>query len=248
MMPGSEQSDASATSVHADYGVAAGGDILNNTIQIIRGLNEQEVGQRIAEANRPLGEQLAALAEQVARDKGVPLATLRAVLGKFGEADVADDQIPQRLNAKADEYKELVARLREDRPELAEVRKQALELIDQGDFDRARAVLSGARYAARSLREAGSRNEAELLTDEARLDHLQLAYRDAAAKYAEAAALIAPFDHDGEWVLLMRQASELWDQGKDFGDNGALSEAAVIYNRALDLSPRETSPLRWARV
>jgi len=40
--------------------------------------------------------------------------------------------------------------------------------------------------AARALREEASHNEAEFLADEARIDHLQLAYRTAAAKYAEA--------------------------------------------------------------
>ena len=45
---------------------------------------------------------------------------------------------------------------------------------------------------------------AELLADEARIDRLQLAYRNAAAKYAEAAVLVAAFDRHGEWGLLMR--------------------------------------------
>jgi len=72
------------------------------------------------------------------------------------------------------------------RSEIGPIREQALALVDRGDLDRARAVLNGGR---RALREDASRNEAELLADEARIDHLQLAYRNAAAKYAEAAVL-----------------------------------------------------------
>ena len=65
------QSDASAGLIHADHGsIAVGRDIRDSAIKV--GLDEQETGQRIAEATRPIAEQLAALADQVARDKGVP--------------------------------------------------------------------------------------------------------------------------------------------------------------------------------
>ena len=241
--PRTSKSDA----VQADYGgIAAGRDIRDTTIHI--GLDEQEVGQRIAEANRPLEVRLAALADQVARDKGILAAPLHAVLAKLGDATIPEHEIPARLDAAADELIELraqLARLRNDRPELAAIREQALALVDRGNLDQARAMLSGGRAAARALREAASRSEAELLADEARIDHLQLAYRAAAAKYAEAAALVAPFDRDGQWEFLMCQAGELDDQGSDFGNNGALVEAIGIYKRGLALFPR-TSPLQWA--
>ncbi|HXZ02700.1 MAG TPA: tetratricopeptide repeat protein [Stellaceae bacterium] len=196
-----------------------------------------------------LSEQFAALAEQVARDKGVPAAPLRAVLVKLGEAHVPDHEIPQRLDAAADELIALRAqllRLTNERPELAAIRKRALALIDRGDFDQARAVLNRGRETARALREEASRSEAELLADEARIDHLQLAYRAAAAKFAEAAVLVASFDRSAQWGFLMNQASELYDHGRKFGDNEALAEAIAAYGRALALVPRATSSLDWA--
>jgi hypothetical protein len=58
------------------------------------------------------------------------------------------------------------------------IRDQALALIDAGDLDAARAALNRGREAARALREETSRNEAEFLANEARIDHLQLAYSD----------------------------------------------------------------------
>ncbi len=198
---------------------------------------------------RQFEERLAALAEQVARDKGVPAAPLRAILEKLGEAGVPDPEIPARLAAKADELLELSAqlgRLRNDRPELAAVRAEALRLIDRGDLDLARAALNRGREIARALREEASRSEAELLADEARIDHLQLAYRAAAAKYAEAAALVAPFERDSEFRYLLRQAGELVALGDEFGDNDALAEAIVVYRHALDCVPRATAPLDWA--
>ena len=198
---------------------------------------------------RQFEEKLAALAEQVARDKGVPAAPLRAILEKLGEAGVPDAEIPARLAAKADELLELnaqLARLRNDRPELAAVRQEALRLIDLGDLDLARAALNRGREIARALREEASRSEAELLADEARIDHLQLAYRAAAAKYAEAAVLVAPFGRDSEFGYLSRQAGELYDQGNEFGDDDALAAAIAVYRQALDCVPRATASHDWA--
>src|SRR5258707_10181075 len=76
--------------------VAAGRDI---TRPVIIGLDEK----RLAEAQKPRADQLEKLAIQVARDKGVEVAPLRAILVKMGEVGVRDEDIPQRLNEKADE-------------------------------------------------------------------------------------------------------------------------------------------------
>jgi hypothetical protein len=147
----------------------------------------------------------------------VATAPLLAILAKLGERGVPDFEIPARLDALADQLIELrgqLGRLRNDRPEFALIREQALALIDHGDLDAARAALNRGREAARALREETSRNEAEFLADEARIDHLQLAYRRAAQKYAEAAGVVAPFGPDAEWQYVLRQASELNDQDR----------------------------------
>ena len=194
-------------------------------------------------------QKLAETVDQLARDKGIPAAPLRAILSKLGEAGIPDYEIPARLNAAADEVIELraqLARLRSERPDLAAIRERALALIDHGELDQARAVLSGGRAVARALREEASRNEAELLADEARISHLQLAYRAAAANYAEAATLVASFDPEGEWAFLSGRANELYQQGSEFGDNGALVEAIAVYQHLLTLRPRSHSPLDWA--
>ncbi|MBV8775195.1 MAG: tetratricopeptide repeat protein [Deltaproteobacteria bacterium] len=48
------------------------------------------------------------------------------------------------------------------------------------------------------------------------------------------------------WGFRLRQASALYDQGLDFGDNAALGEAIAVYGEALGLVPRERVPLDWA--
>jgi hypothetical protein len=240
--------DAQQPPVKAQEGsISAGRDAIGNTIN--QGLDEKALGPVLTEAQRPITEQLAALTAQVARDKGVEAAPLRAVLEKLGQAGVPDAEIPARLNRAADQLLELqaqLARLRNDRPELAEVRVQALALIERGDLDGARAVLNRGREAARALREEASRSEAELLADEARIDHLQLSYSGAAAKYGEAAALVKSFDPQAEWHFIILQADELRDQGREFGDNQALDDAIELYRHGLILVPNERVPLDWA--
>src|SRR6516162_8733436 len=99
------KSKAPGPTVQADRGgIAAGRDIH-------LGLDEEEIGRRLAESQEPLLAKFEALAEQVARDKGIAAAPLRAVLAKLGENGVPDDKIPARLDAAADELIELRAQL-----------------------------------------------------------------------------------------------------------------------------------------
>jgi tetratricopeptide (TPR) repeat protein len=235
--------------VSVDRGVGAGRDIRDSTIQI--GLDEKDIAQWLDEAQRPVTEQLASLTAQIAREKGVEVAPLRAILVKLGEAGIPDHEIPSRLDAAADQLIELrpqLARLTHDRPEFASIRNQALAHIDQGELDAARAALARGREAARALRDNVSRNEAEFLADEARIDHLLLDYRAAADKFAEAAALVTSFNRDVGWEYLVKQAHELYNHGAEFGENQSLLQAIGVYRSALTLVPRELVPLQWART
>ena len=259
MSEGTPQGQSGGVNISGHVG-SVGGDIVGRD-KI--GVDEKEVGRQIAEAQRPVTEQLiehratlARLTEQMAREKGVEIKPLRAILGKLGEAGVPDDEIPARLDAAANQLISLrtqLARLTNERPEFASIRNQALAYIDRGEFDAARAALARGRDAARPLREkgralyeTGSRNEAEFLADEAGIDHLNLAYRAAADKYAEAASLVGSFDRDAQQKYLLQQAGALGDQGREFGDNEALLEAIDLYRLALTFAPRERAPLQWA--
>src|SRR6266849_2316793 len=81
--------------------VTAGRDI---TGPVNIGLDEKKVGQRVAEAQKPLAEQLEKLVAEVAREKGVPIAPLKAILARLGEFNVPEEQIPARLAAQVDAY------------------------------------------------------------------------------------------------------------------------------------------------
>src|SRR5262249_12535214 len=111
------------------------------------GLDETKVGERI----KPLDEKLEKLLALTAREKGVEVAPLRAILVKMGEVGVRDEDIPKRLNDKADELiklREESARLQRGPAELASFAEQAETLINKGDLDGVRAALAEGRTMA----------------------------------------------------------------------------------------------------
>ena len=166
---------------------------------------------------------------ETAEAKGVPEAPLRKVLKRLGETEVAEAEIPDHLAKAADELIRLrvdLVRLRNDRPEFAAIRARASALIDKGDFDAARTALNQGRQAARALREEASRTEAGFLTDEARVDRLQLNYDGACAKFAEAARL----DPDNVWIWI--ELGDLWVM------RGSLAEAAKAFLGAREAAAR----------
>jgi len=176
-----------------------------------------------------LERQFKAHLAETAEAKGVPEAPLREVLKRLGETEVAEADIPQRLAEAADELLRLradLARLRNDRPEFAALRERASALIDQGDFDAARATLSEGRQRARELREEMSRTEAGFLAQEARVDRLQLSYEAACAKFAEAAKL------DPDNVAIWGELGDLWIV------RGSLDEAGRAFSSARDAAAR----------
>ncbi len=190
----------------------------------------------ISERLDKLAAQQKELAAQVAHDKGVPVEPLLSVLVKLGEKGVQETDVPKRLDAAADELIKLRAEIQQFQhgpPALAAIAQEAQTLIDKGDLDDARHALVRGREAARAQRSDASRDQAKFLALDARVDDLQLAYQSAAAKYAEAAGLVAPFDTKQQWDFLFSQAGELVKQGDEFGDNAALVEAIDLYRRAL---------------
>jgi tetratricopeptide (TPR) repeat protein len=179
--------------------------------------------------------------------KGVEVPPLRATLVIIVKAGIGNEDT--RLDEQANElirFREEIARLRRGPAQLASFAELAETLIKRGDFDGTRVALAEGRKAA--LREQLSHYEADFLAQGARVDHPQLAYRSAAAKYAEAARLMATFDPLDQWKYTLAQADELYRQGDEFGDNRALAEAIALYRDCLLLVPRLPRPLDWAKT
>jgi hypothetical protein len=135
-----------STSVTVETGIASGHDT-----NIIGPVTIGPTAKDITEAQKPLEAHLEKLAAQVAREKAVEIAPLRAILAKLGEAGVKDEDIPKSIEAKGDELIKLCAeieRLRQEPPERATFAKEAQALIDKGAFDAAREVLAKGRVPA----------------------------------------------------------------------------------------------------
>jgi tetratricopeptide (TPR) repeat protein len=234
----------SAPGVIADHGSVAAGRDITGPVTINPDANE--VVQQVAAAQNERYDRILA---EIARDKGVEVAPLRAVLVKLGEKGVPEEDIPKRLDSAAEELIKLRAeneQFRRGPPALAAIAEEVQALLDKGEFNDARRALARGREAARALRIDASRYEAAFLAQEARVDDLQLAYRAAAAKYAEAAGLVAPFDTEQQLRFLVDQAVALFKQGDEFGDNAALTDAIDVRHQCLALTPRSERPLDWA--
>jgi len=234
----------SAPGVIADHGSVAAGRDITGPVTINPDANE--VVQQVAAAQNKRYDRILA---EIARDKGVEVAPLRAVLVKLGEKGVPEEDIPKRLDSAAEELIKLRAeneQFRRGPPALAAIAEEVQALLDKGEFNDARRALARGREAARALRIDASRYEAAFLAQEARVDDLQLAYRAAAAKYAEAAGLVAPFDTEQQLRFLVDQAVALFKQGDEFGDNAALTDAIDVRHQCLALTPRSERPLDWA--
>jgi tetratricopeptide (TPR) repeat protein len=217
--------------------------------------NAKDITAPILEQIEKLDGRQKETAAQIARKKGVEIPPLLAVLVKMGEKGVKVEDIPKLLDAKANGLIKLHSEtdlLRKGPAELAAIAQEAQSLIDKGELAAASQALErgrkAARKAARAQRINASRDEAKILVLDARVDDLQLAYRSAASKDGEAAALVAPFDSIMRQSLLRKQAFELYKQGEEFGDSAGLAEAIDIYRLLLTLTSRSAQPLRWANT
>jgi tetratricopeptide (TPR) repeat protein len=75
-----------------------------------------------------------------------------------------------------------------------------------------------------------------------------LRYAEAATHFANAAAVFPPKSayEDERISYLQNQAAALFQQGDEFGDNGALLSAIEQYTQLVNLMPREREPRQWA--
>lgn len=196
----------------------------------------------VEKKDRLLLEELLA---KIGLEKGVPAAPLRRLLGRLGEVGVTDSQIPERLDAKATELLEFRNRWEREAQvsSFGAVQREALRLIDQGEFQAARAKLQRAR---RAIRLQHARETASLIAVEAELDRLELRYSVAAQRYAEAEAAVIRLDPELRRKYLRLRAVTLKQLGEEFGDTIALRESVTLRRKAVALSPRKRVPLVWA--
>lgn len=250
----------------SDGGIAAGRDV--NI-----GIPPEQLPAMIAAATAPLERQTAqqhaeihALGERLGASEGILRAVLVTLGGHAGSIEPA--ALPARIAELVRERQDLLARQR-DRPDdpdaaLAELDRQLADRLAAGDDPAATALLAQKRdlklAAAERRRTLSERLQATALRDqreaaeaEATLGELALAglrYRDAAAHFRAAAALVPADEPDAGFGpgYLERAANALYAQGAEFGDNPALIEAIAGYRALLEVWTRPAAPREWART
>lgn len=199
---------------------------------------------------RRLREELARTAA-LARVRGVPLLALQTLLERLGEADVAPDAIPARLESFVSEFLKLkadLARSTNADSDVAMAQSQALDLMDAGDLDGARLLISDALTRRRELHQQSARETAMLLAERGRIDVMQVRYPSAIAAYEEATAAVEGFDDEAARGYLYLLVAALLGQGDVLGDKAALDRAiVVIETRALPLTSPDRDPVEWGQ-
>ncbi|MBL8251927.1 MAG: tetratricopeptide repeat protein, partial [Candidatus Competibacter sp.] len=190
---------------------------------------------------------------------GIPPEEFRRLAGELSVTQSALEsffkilekaQVPQRdldstLREIAKRYKDLQAKLDgfgSDDPEIETLKRQAEEVLDAGDFERAEKLLNQASERdIRAANELQAIAKKRLLSAAAAkaanggLKYTQLAYAEAAAYYRQAAELVPA----GEESTL---ATYLLFQGMNLGTAGQYPAAVQALERSLSLREKALGP------
>ena len=186
---------------------------------------------------------------RLAVDGAVKTSAVESFLQDLGETPLPPDQWAAQLATFAERYKALLseAATRTNLPvDLETKRLRAEASIQAGDLEEAEVILAALSDQMAAHRKQIGREEASILARRGELAQTRLRYHDAAAMFARAAELEPTDDPETVWNRRMEQASALYAQCREFGDNAAGREAIDAYRLAIDVAPRERVPLDWA--
>lgn len=187
----------------------------------------------------PYAHKLSELAARIGIPKDVAVTLLRII----ARADVAIDQLPQKLTEVVDRYRrtedELIGVNPEERVALRLV-ERARAMIAAGDFGKTHQLLAEAKQELTRVAEQADAphqrmmlfSVAQLSSAEGYLAKTELHYLQAANLFKEAANLIAR--ESARLSYLAAEAESLYLQGKEFGDTDALVTSIELRKRLLE--------------
>ncbi len=200
--------------------------------------------------------------EALAGQEEVPLDALYGMLNVLGvKADTAAGDLEQQLNAGAERLKALlserVGSAKSD-PELERLSDLAIRAETEGAIALALQYRDQASARADELL-ADRKDQAERLkqdmvdiaqtyADNAATAVLNFDHLHAAELYGKAAEAVLDWDSSKAFDYLIGQGDALTDHGTYQVDNDSLNQALAIYDAALSLAPRDSSPVEWAKV
>src|SRR6516164_1036325 len=246
---------AAYAQVRADTGsIAIGGSVTSSTVII--GIPQEKVDELVRDAKRPLEELTTQQRENIVLLKeklDLNVSQVRAALGILGENDIPPERLAAKLTEIAERFKNLQATASAqpgDDPKIAALKTDAQKAIEAGELAKADALLADVETEQRRALDRLAVNAAETSAQRGEIALTPLRYAEAAAHFANAAAVFPPgsINEDKRASYLQKEASSLYQQGDEYGDNGALLSAIEGYKRLVELTPRERVPLQWATI
>ncbi len=207
-------------------------------------------------------DDLSAMIARVAQRHDVPLAALLAILASFVKNGARPHvaTLERQLTRKAREVLALRARLTRPTADdsAAELRQKAALALEAGQFgeiERALALLE-LRFFGGMTDLAAMPKDRRIAAGETRADRaatamLELtptACREAAQRYAEAAAIVGAADLDRSRGLALRQGDALARIGEDFDDKAGFEAAIAHYRTLLARLDNFEDTVAWAAV
>ena len=246
---------AAYAQVRADTGgIAIGGSVTGSTVII--GIPQGKVDELVRDAKRPLEELTIQQRENIVLLKeklDLNERQVRAALGIVGENDIRSERLAAKLVEIAESFKalrETASAQPGDDPKIAALKADAQKAIEAGELTKADALLADVETEQRRTLDRLAVNAAETSARRGDIALTRLRYREAATHFANAAAVFPPKSayEDKRLSYLRKEAAALFQQGDEFGDNGALLSAIEQYTRLVNLMPREREPRPWART
>jgi tetratricopeptide (TPR) repeat protein len=246
---------AAYAQVRADTGsIAIGGSVTGSTVII--GIPQEKVDELVRDAKRPLEELTTQQRENIALLKeklDLNVSQVRAALAILGENDIPPERLAAKLVEIAEDFKDLQATASAqpgDDPKIAALKADAQKAIEAGELAKADALLADVETEQRRAHDRFAMNEAETSARRGDIALTRLRYAEAAKHFANAAAVFPPQSaHENKRIsYLQKEASALYQQGYELGDNSALLSAIERRKRLLEITPREREPLQWART
>jgi len=239
--------------VKADTGsIAIGGSVTASTVII--GIPQQKVDELVRDAKRPLEELTAQQRDNIVLLKeklDLNIRQVQAALTILGENDIPPERLATKLVEIAQRFKDFQATASArpgDDPKMAALKTNVDKAVEAGQVVEADALLADVEVEQRRSLERLAVDAAETSARRGDLALTRLRYGEAAKYFANAAALFPSDGSGGDKRIgyLQKEASALYQQGDELGDNDALFLAIERYQRLVHLMPRERMPLQWA--
>src|SRR5262249_29594209 len=233
---------------------AIGGNVTASNVAVVCGIPPEVLDALVKSRTVVLEELVSAHRETISLLKGsldLNERQIRAALDAIGEKSIPPERLAAKLLEIAERFKELQATASAqpgDSPRIVSLKAEAQKAIEAGELGKASELLVDVvAEETRSL----DRLAANAANTYARLGVISLTrlrYVETAKHFSNAAAVFPPGSaHEDKRIdYLQKEANALYQQGDEYGDNGALLSAIERYKRLVELTPRERVPLEWA--